>query len=164
MAIKTMIRRASDAAPVASATGSTRGALWPSLVMALSIGIAPALAQAPAAGDLEGRWHDGRRQVTYDIKRCDKGWCGAIVQAGTCGRVVLRLTSDQAPAPAFTGQLESVDAATRTPVRGFVRNGALVLEDSSSPNRTMMTRRLSPEIMTLSRTGPAVCAVPGPVS
>jgi len=79
-----------------------------------------------------GRWVSARDKLTLDISRCADGWCGVAVDAGRCGRTVLRLGVD-----------ESAPAISR--LRGNALRGKLQLSPDSLPYGVQAWLRSEPD-------------------
>jgi hypothetical protein len=84
-------------------------------------GVASAEPFQPPADTFSGRWFDSQRNLTLDVSRCGKAWCGIEVTNGTvCGKVVARLEHDQDPdVKVLKGKLQLTAATQQYTVVAF---------------------------------------------
>jgi hypothetical protein len=61
------------------------------------------VANADIQRTFEGRWVANNQSLTLDLSRCDDGWCGVEVSAGSCGRTILRVGNEDGQ---LAGRLE----------------------------------------------------------
>lgn len=141
--------------------------------------------------DLSGRWTGPRHgygalsakagdcggkpcAMTYDIVRCDGGWCGiAVTDDSKCGAIGLKLTVSSEPdrPNSFDGRLELAKGSAPFVLKAWYRPGQPADAEGGQgtpPNLGMigdtgtellMMRRSFPFQANLSRTGDAVCTL-----
>ena len=118
--------------------------------------------------DFAGRWLSKREELTLDIARCGKDWCGVVVTGNACGSTGLRVSEKSEDAQYQTGKNRELTgrlqlAASTEPygVRAMLTRddgGALVLHIGGHTGGYSPVRRTYDYNEVFARIGDAACA------